>query len=538
MRQGYTIMWCGWNGDVLPGGDRLMIGLPVATQQGRAITGRVYSEICVNEKSFSQPLAWGNTDPYPSLDQETATLTVRPDRSSAAVEIPRAEWAFARWEDGRAVPDPKHLYIAAGFQPGWLYELVYTAQNPRVTGLGFAAVRDAVSFLRYERADAHGTGNPWHGALDRAIVFGISQSGRFIHHLIHQGFHADESGRGVFDGALAHVGGAGRGFFNHRFAQTTRHGSQHEDNLYPSDVFPFASVEQRDVDGTLGDALEIPKQRGFVPKIFFTETSTEYWCRAASLLHAEVDGSADLPHDSNVRLYFIAGAQHGVSSSSDRGIFQNPVNTLDHRPVLRALLVALDRWVTTGAAPPASRLPRVDQQTLVPFETWQARFPKIPGVALPAACYAPLKLDYGPRWAGQGIADFVPPKTGAAYRTLVPQVDADGNELAGIRLPGVAVPLATYAGWNVRSAQVGAPRALGRWAGSYLPFARTAAERAQTGDPRPSVLERYPTRADYMARVVEAAIALRDAGFLLDEDVVAIAKSAEKVSGTFFDQGS
>jgi hypothetical protein len=526
MRQGYSLLWCGWNGDVLPGADRLMIGLPTATDAGQPIFGRLYSEISVNEAAFSQPLAWGNTDPYGSLDQESALLTMRPDRAHPAVEIPKSEWAFARWHEGKVVPDPKHLFIKSGYRPGVLYEVVYSARDPRVTGLGFAAVRDVVSFFRHDRVDSAGAANPLHNAIERAYVFGISQSARFIHHFIHLGFDTDEAGRVVFDGALAHVGGGGKGDFNHRFAQTTRHGSQHEDNLYPSELFPFASVPHRDLDGTLGDTLAIARQRGFVPKIFFTETSTEYWCRAASLLHTEVDGSADLSHDPMVRIYFIAGAQHGVSSSSARGIFQNPVNVLDHRPVLRALLVALDRWVTTGAQPPASVVPRIDQHTLVSLEAWRERFPKIPGSAQPAACYAPLKLDFGPRWHEEGIADFVPPRAGPAYRTLVPQVDADGNELAGIRLPDVAVPLATYTGWNVRAAQAGAEKALGRWAGSYLAFPRDRQERERMGDPRLSVIERYPTRGDYIEKVVRSVLALRESGFLLDEDVVAIVKEA------------
>jgi hypothetical protein len=529
MRQGYSILWCGWNGDVLAGNDRLLIGLPVATDNGKPITGPVHAEISVNDKVASQPFYWGNSDPYPSvtLDNRDATLTMRPSRSQPGVPVPHDEWAFARVENGKTIPDAKHLYIKDGFRPGWLYDLVYTATNPRVTGLGFAAVRDVVSYFRYSTKRADGTTNPLEGDIERAYVFGISQSGRFIHHFVFEGFNADERDRTVFDGAIAHVGGGGKGYFNHRFAQTTRHGSQHEDNLSPSEFFPFTTSPEYDpVTREEGSTLTRARENGHVPKIFFTGTSTEYWTRATSLLHTDVEGKTDIAPDPNVRIYFITGGQHGVSSSSDRGIYQNPTNILDHRPVLRALLVQLDQWVTTGVEPPPSRYPKIADGTLIGLEKYRAAFPKIPGAGITETMYVPVRLDFGRRWKEERIADIVPPRAGPAYRTLVPAADADGNEISGIRLPDVAVPLATYTGWNLRSEPAGASGALARWAGSYLPFAATAEEREKTGDPRPSVAERYPTREHYLARVAEATVRLHDERFLLDEDVVEIVKTA------------
>jgi hypothetical protein len=227
-----------------------------------------------------------------------------------------------------------------------------------------------------------------------------------------------------------------------------------------------------------------------------------------------------------VRIYFITGGQHGVASSPERGIYQNRVNILDHRPVLRALLARLDHWVTAGTDPPASRFPKIADGTLVDLAHYRATFPAIPGVKPPEAMYVPFRLDFGPRWKELGIADVVPPRVGPPYRVLVPAVDNDGNEIAGIRLPDVAVPVATFTGWNLRSESVGAAGALGRWTGSYLPFALTAEERKESGDSRLSVAERYATRDVYLARVAEAAIGLRDEGFLLDEDVVEILKTA------------
>jgi len=537
MRQGYSILWCGWNGDVLAGGNRLLIGLPVATANGMPITGLVHAEICVNDKVSSQPFYWGNSDPYPSvtLDNEQALLTMRANRSEKAVVVPQDKWAFAREENGKVLPDPRHLYLKEGFRPGWLYELVYTASNPRVTGLGFAAVRDVVSFLRFAERDAPGGVNPLAGIIERAYVFGISQSGRFIHHFVYEDFNADEENRTVFDGALAHVGGAGKGYFNHRFAQTTRHGSQHEDILSPSEFFPFTTAPEYDpLTGEEGDTLARARASGHVPKMFFTGTSTEYWTRATSLLHTDVEGRVDIAPDLNVRIYFITGGQHGVSNSSDRGIYQNPINILDHRPVLRALLIQLDRWATNGIEPTPSRLPKIADGTLIDLADYQAAFPKIPEVNIPQELYTPLRLDFGPEWKQDGIGEFIPPKIGAPYRTLVPAVDADGNERAGIRLPDIAVPLATFTGWNLRSERVGAAGALARWSGSYLPFAATADERKKSGDPRLSVAERYATREAYLSRIATAAIALRDEHLLLDEDVVDLLKgtAARKYPGT------
>lgn len=535
MREGYSVLWCGWSGEVAPGGDRLLAGFPVAKENGRPITGKIYVEICRDEPVPSSPLywtPWAVAVPYPptSLDTRRAKLTVRPTRSEPAVEIPPERWAFARAENGKRIPDPAHLWVEGGLRPGCLYELVYEAQDPRVAGLGFAAVRDCTAFFRYEAADRHGTANPLAGAVDRAYIFGISQSGRFVNHYLYEGFNTDEHGRMVFDGAISHVSGAGRGLFNHRFGMATLCATQHENLLVPSESFPFTTVPQADpLTGQSGEILARARASGHVPKIFFTQTSTEYWTRAASLLHTDVEGKRDVALDPNVRLYLVAGAQHLGGGPTDPGICQHPRNPLNDRPpVLRALLVALDQWVSTGREPPASRYPRIADGTLVDLETFRKAFPQIPGVRTPAVCYSPFRLDFGPRWVTAGIADCVPPRLGPPYRTLVPAVDADGNERAGIRLPEVAVPLATYTGWNLRAAAYGAEGMLAPYNGSYLIFARTRAERQQRGDPRPSILERYPTREVYLARLTQAALQLHDDGFLLDEDVVAILKTAAK----------
>ena len=532
MRQGYSVLWCGWNGDVRPGGNRIMVELPVVkNRDGSSITSKSYAEICVTGTPRSQPLYWGNSVAYPavSLDNGTARLTRRPYRTSPPEEVPHDEWSFARVENGQVVSSPGHLHLRDGFRSGWIYELVYTGKDPRVTGLGLVAARDCISFFRFAKSDAKGVRNPLADAIQKAYIFGISQSGRFIHHFLFEAMNTDETGRMVLDGAMPHVGGGGKGQFNYRFAQTTRHGSQHQDNLFASDFFPFNSVPQVDpVTGRKGDSFAVLKERGHLPKVFFTETSAEYWSRAASLLHTDTVGKTDAGIDPNLRLYFFTGAQHGVSGSTSRGIFRNPGNDLNHYPLLRALLVALDRWVTSGVAPPPSAIPRIADETLVELAAWRKQFPELPGVTRASVMFRPLRLNPGTRWFTRGIADNVPPKIGPAYNTLVPAVDADGIERAGIKLPTVSVPLGTYTGWNVRNAAAGAGGMLGRFRGSWLAFAKTRAERESVGDPRRSVRERYPTRAEYMAKITAAVLALRRRHLLLDEDAIRILEKASR----------
>ena len=304
--------------------------------------------------------------------------------------------------------------------------------------------------------------------------------------------------------------------------------TQHENVLVPSESFPFTIVPQTDpVTRRTDDVLGSARARSHIPKTFFTQTSTEYWTRGASLLHTEVDGKKDVSLDPHVRLYVVAGAQHLGGGSTNRGSYQYPCNPLNDRPhVLRALLVALDEWASHGIPPPESRYPRISDGTLVTVDAFRTAFPAIPSVQLPTACYTPLRLDFGPRWETNGIADIVPPKIGRPYRTLVPAVDRDGNELAGIRLPDVAVPLATYTGWNLRAAPHGAQGMLAPYHGSYLPFVRTYEDRLKANDPRPAALERYPSRMVYLFHFEKVACKLRNQRLLLDEDVALLLKTA------------
>jgi hypothetical protein len=504
--QGWTYLWCGWNCDVIVSDRKLNIFLPVCTDGGETISGRIYTEIVnyQNDVVYDMPLVWGGSIAYPpvSLEAADAVLTRRSYPWTDAQPIPRGHWSFARLEDRQQVPDPGRLYIADGFQPGWLYELVYTGKDPKPTGLGMAAIRDVVTFFRYERADAGGNANPLAGAIDRAYAWGHSQSARLLNHFVYEDFNGDEARRLVFDGILMNCAGAGKGQFNSRFAQMTRHGSHLEDNLYPIDFFPFTSVEEQDpLTGERGDNLARARRSGTLPKLMYINSASDYWTRAASLLHTDVEGKRDFEIDPGVRIYAIAGIAHTEGRIGVVG---------------RALLTALDQWVSEGVEPPASQIPRIADGTLVDLAAWKEVFPAIPGLMKPSSFYHPYRLDPGPRWQSDGIMDNVPPKAGQRYVCLVPQVDADGNEIAGVRLPEVAAPLATFTGWYHRNPLFS--MTIGRNAGRVWPFARTAEERARNNDPRPSIEERYPDADAYLEAVTANLDELFRRRLILAED--------------------
>jgi hypothetical protein len=513
--EGWSYLWCGWGADVVKSDQRININVPEATDNDESITGKVYCEMINYEDTavYSQPLVWGGSIAYEPVDmnEPEAVLAMREYRWEEPEAIPRQGWAFARMEDGQVVADPGYLYVEEGIQPGWLYDLVYTGKDPKVTGLGMTAIRDVVSFLRYEDTDEAGTANPLAGVVDHTYAWGHSQSARLLYHFVCQDFNNDEQDRIVFDGMIPNCGGGGKGQFNSRFAQSTRHGSHHEDNLYPIDFFPFTTVEQYDpINDVYGDGLGMARVSGTIPKMMFINSSTDYWTRAASLLHTDVEGKKDAEIDPNARIYLVAGRQHVDGRIGILG---------------RALLTALDEWVTEGVEPPESKVPKIADGTLVDLEMWKKAFPDIPGMRTPPSYYQPYRLDPGARWESDGIMDNVPPTTGPKYVALVPQVDKDGNEIAGIRLPEIAVPLATYAGWKMRSPTYS--HTLGRNTGKIWPLARTKKDRKREGDPRKSITERYKTREDYMARATACISQLRDQRFLLEEDYARLLKEAE-----------
>ncbi len=340
--------------------------------------------------------------------------------------------------------------------------------------------------------------------------------------MLHDGLDVDETGRLAFDGAYMQVPGAGGSAgFNSRFVQPTRHPSLLEEHDYPSDVFPFTSATSRDsVTGEAGTILDRARDaHGHLPKLIIANTSTEFWNRDASLIATTPDGHADVTPAANVRIYAFMGAQHYVGRSRTRAPYVNCVSTTDHYLAMRALLVALDRWTNGAAAPPASAYPSLHEGTLISVEAYRAAFPRPIGLSPPNENLREPRLDFGPRFASEGIADHVPPLHGPPFETRVPAPDADGNDRGGVRLIELQVPLGTHTGWNQRAPETGFPWATARFDGSFVPFARTEAERRSSGDPRPSIESRYPTRGAFVAKVRAAAKHQVAAGFLLPEDV-------------------
>lgn len=526
MRQGYTVAWLAWQGDVLPGGGRMTMQLPIAGSAAEPVTGALRAEFIVDREGVSCLPLSGNavTHSYPafSLDTKAARFTRREYADSPREIIAADAWQFARVdESGAPLASAQHCYLPGGFRPGWIHELVYTARDPRVLGLGFPAVRDFLAFLRRAERDAAGTPNPLRvsGArVERVYGWGRSLSGRYLREFVYRGWNEDACGERVFDGVFAHVAGAGRVALNYRFAQPGRFPRQHEDHVYPSDQFPFAYGLTTDPWSARGDA--ILKRPATDPLVIHSQTAAEYWQRRGSLVHTDAFG-ADLPEHPQARVFLFASAQH-FAAPRGRPLFgphRNPSNPLDTAPILRALLVALDRWATAGTSPPGSRVPRRMDGTLATAHDARARFPAIASAVYPATPNRLFLLDYGEE-LNAGRFTLEPPREDRdrEYAVLVPMVDADGNEVAGVRAPQLAVPVATYTGWNWRR-EGARPRALASVVGSFLPFACDAAERARSGDPRPSIAERYRSHHDYIAKIAVAAHALVAAGLLLEEDV-------------------
>ena len=526
LRRGFTLLWLGWQWDV-PDDDPLRMRMfpPVATNpDGSTITGLVRADFSVRTETPHHTLADRNHRPYrvADPDDEANVLTVRRRVEDEREAVPRTRWGFGRIEDGAPVPDDGAVWIEGGFQPHRIYEVVYRSENPPLVGLGPAGIRDLVSRLRHDGADALGIGAD---DLDSALGFGISQSGRFLRTFLYYGFNGDERGRRVFDGVISDVAGGGRGSFNHRFAQASRDAHPYLNQFHPTDIFPFTDIEQTDPETGRTEGLLTRQRERFYPRVFYTNSSYEYWGRAASLIHTTVDAAEDAVIPDHARVYLYAGTQHGPGRFPPQvTIGQQPANPNNFRWGQRALLLAMDEWSRGGAEPPPSRYPSVEEGTAVAAE--DLAFPAVPGVATSDRVHYAYRADYGPRFADEGIVTKEPPEIGRRFPIRVSAVDADGNETAGIRLPEVAVPLATYTGWNLFRAEAGPPDELSSMVGSFLPFPRTAGEREASGDPRPSVEERYASREDYLGRYTAAALELIDAGYLLGEDLPALTRIA------------
>ena len=489
MRFGYTLVWVGWEFDVPDRPMAMRIRVPVATDGGKPISGIVRARWTANARAtefvVNDLARYDATDPAGADSRLVACAELL---ATSCAEVPRAEWRVT----GHTVT------VDRGFEPGRTYEVAYRAANPPVAGLGFAAIRDTASWLKHQ-PDAV-------APVRYAYGYGSSQSGRFLRSFLYEGFNTDEKNRQVFDAVFAHIAGAARLTLNERWAKPVALG------LYDSTAFPFADASVDDpLSGARDGLLANPRVGAHAPKVFYTNTPVEYWGagRSAALIHTTPDGSADRGLPPNVRVYFIAATQHSPSRfppAVSNG--QQEDNTVDYWWAMRALLLALHKWVKEGVEPPPSLYPRLQDGTLVPAS--KIALPAIPAVASPRA------LTAGRRAANRLLAGGA--GAGASLPLLVPEVDDDGNERGGIRLPEVAVPLATYTGWNFRKPDLGSPGALVPLIGATIPFPATRADRAKTKDPRRSIEERYRSQDEYLAQVQKVLDDLVIKGYLVYDD--------------------
>jgi Alpha/beta hydrolase domain len=532
MRQGYTLAWAGWDAisGVTPGvgGGPFVLDVPVAKNpDGSEITGLSLEEFVIdNDTTTTGQLSY----PAASLDSAHATLSMRALADDKPTVLAADTWRF----------DPSGTSISllpegTKFQAGKLYELVYAAKNPKVTGLGFASIRDIASFLRNAGKDDQGQANPLAGDIRQVYSFCISQPCRTMRDFVALGFNEDADApkgangerahRKAIDGVLDWIGGGSGVFVNYRFAQPFRTHRQHIARWYPEYRFPFAYQTTTDtVTGRTDGLLRRCTASDTCPDIIDANSDNEYWAKAASMLHTDSQGR-DLGEIPGVRLYLIASRPHGDGvPASGPGICQQDRNPLVGNQGLRALLVALDKWVTDGTVPPPSQLPRRGDGTLVSAKQGDVGFPAIPGVTYNGRMHTGDLFDFGPQ-VDAGILTILPPKfLGSPYPADVPRTDADGNTLAGIRLPDIVVPVATYTGWNLRR---NPPQDGCDHSGMVIPFAKTKDERLAKGDPRLSLEERYADHQAYVDAVSKAAADAVSKGFLLKEDADHYVTAAE-----------
>ncbi len=543
MHQGYSLLFSGWNWDVTEGDDRFQFEAPYAKNGEQTIRQKIAAEI-INDMSLkaleAMPLA-KNSRGYPSANyphNDMDVLTARDTPEGKRTVIPNNRWSYSSVKEGEIYADSLSLYLKSGFQPGRIYELIYEVENPKVAGLGLAAVRDILSYFKFEYQDAPGFSNPLVAenelgkelAIKYTYIFGYSQSARFIAHMLMQGFHVDEKERMVFNGAHMHVAGGGKGGFNSRFVQTTQHPLDLQGNYMPADYPPFNFLADDDTgSGGENDVLAVAKKLGKIPKIIITNSALEYWNRSASLIHTTLDGSKDASIHKNVRISMFNGAPHGPTSSRNLEVAQHTLSTLNPGPVVRALLIMLDDWVAKGLEPADSRYPRIDRGELITAAEHKQQMPSIPGLRHPGRNFQPPICDYGPDFWNKGIMSNIPPVVIGHHPTFVPAVDKDGNGLGGIRLPDITVPLGTYQGFNPRKNEANAPNYMTSFYGSFWPLARTEAERDQSGDPRLSLTERYGGKDTYVKNVIAETNKLLGDRLLTQEDADKIRANAKAI---------
>ncbi len=540
LSRGYVTVSSGWIAQVPVSRELLRLEAPVAIDPDDFIpvVGLVRAEFSTDVATDRLPVS--NQLAYEPVTASLgeATLTRRLREKDQPEPVPRDRWQIGARYDG--VDEGSGLVelemtLTGGFEPGFIYELIYEARGSVVQGTGFAAMRDVVSFLKYDDSEM----NPLRRAdgaplAERVIGHGLSQSGRAIRMFLHEGFNADERDRLVFDGVMPTIAGGGQGFFNHRFASPTRTATQHAGHLYPADMFPFTYGDETDpFTGRTDGLLRRARASGTVPKVMHLDTSSEYRHRSGSLVVTGPLGQRDAVLPADVRVYVFGGAQHSPArGGSDRG--QHPPNPNNYRPVQESLFLAMDRWLTDGTEPPPSVYPRLGDGTLVAWEAEPSGWQPLPGVAYPTVIQQPEHLNYGEAFERFRRIDHHPPiRTGEAYTVRVPALDADNNERGVLRLPRVEAPVATFTGWNLRNPAIGAPTELLDLTGSRIPFPVTSVERAQSNDPRLAVAERYADFEDYLRRYMAAAEQLVSDRYLLPEHLAGLKALAQEHRSLF-----
>lgn len=537
MRHGWTLAWCGWQWDVPKPGPRMGIDPPLVPESALEPNAPMNYRVQPNELTASFPLtdhhvgSIGNHQLIATkdLNDPDAKLMVRDHMYGDAELIDRSKWRFAKDQSGEPVVDAEHVWLEGGFEPGKVYDLIYTPAKCPVAGAGLIALRDLAAFLKYSED------SPLAGTIDHSIGEGISQCGRLLRTFLDLGMNTDEQGRKVFDGLLVHIAGGRRGEFNHRYGQPSVQPTPTFGHL-----FPFADDPQVDPHSkTEAGLLDRQKANGNMPKIFYTDTSSEYWRGDASLQHTSAADGSDIKLPENVRRYLFAGTQHvsgllplaSVSAFGSHG--SNYFNIVDYRPLYRGAVMNLLAWVKDVIEPPPSCYPMSADRTAATREDVSEKLDGIPGLTTPRPAVLPsiYPLDLGEH-AEDLIGTFPARNIGSAYPCRVSDVDDDGNEIGGVRMPDMTVPVATHTGFNVRHPTTGGEGQILEYVGLTLPFAKTAAERESNGDPRPSMEERYSSRADYLAKVKAAAQELAQQRYIVEEDIeLCVAIAVERYDG-------
>ena len=513
LNHGYSVLSIGWQWDVYRSDALLGLDAPEIVIDGEPVVGQACVEMRPNVVETTRLLANREHRPYPvaDLDDTNAMMLVRDWEDGPDTVIPRSEWRF---------PDPEHITLDSGFQPGKIYYVIYAAARPVVVGCGMLAVRDVATWARRINEVSSG--------YERVYAHGVSQCGRLLRHMAYLGLNVDEDGGRVFDGLLPHVAGGRMGEFNHRFAQPSCQSNPGFGHQFPFSDNNLTDTLTEKTDGLLNRLRALDA----VPKIIYTDSAAEYWRGDACLAHIDTSGTDDLEPASETRRYLFAGTQHlpgapdlMVGQGPDGSSGAHPYNAVDYIPLLRAALFNLDRWVTEGVEPPPSQHPRLDDGTAVAQAHYLGAVPSIPTRNRPDLdrIWRVRELEVGPD-ADRGVASY-PVREGREYPHLVPAADGDGNDLAGIRLPDLTVPVGTHTGWNLRHADTGAPEQLMSMQGSSHWFPATVEQRDETGDPRLSIEERYSSRESYGELAKAAAIKLASDGYLLSEDVELVVRS-------------